>query len=49
MYKTSEILNFHFEVLKISQGKKTNLKNFGGCRQEGRLCAKFYYVKSFSH
>ena len=49
MHKTSEILNFHLEVLKISQGKKTNLKNFGGCRQGGRLCSKFYYLKSLSY
>ena len=26
MHKTPEIVTFHFEVLKISQGKKTNLK-----------------------
>ena len=48
-HKTSEILNVHLEVLKISQGKETNLKNFGGCRQGGRLCSKFYYLKSLSY
>ena len=33
MHKTSEILNFYFEFLKSPYVKKTNLKNFGGCRQ----------------
>ena len=30
MHKTSEMLNFHFEVMKISQGKKLTLKTLAG-------------------
>ena len=46
MHKTSEILNFHFEVLKISQGKKTNLKNFGGCRQGAVYVLSFMTLRA---
>ena len=46
MHKTSEILNFHFEVVKISQGKKTNLKNFGGCRQGAVYVLNFITLRA---
>ena len=48
MHNTSEILNFHFEVLKISQGKKTNLKNFGGCRHGDVYVLSFITLRALA-
>ena len=34
-HKRPEIANFHFEFWKISDGKRSKVKNFGGCPRVG--------------
>ena len=46
MHKTIEILNFYFEFLKIPYVKKTNLKNFGGCRQGADYVLTFIILRA---
>ena len=44
VHKRLEIANLHFEFWKISDGKRSKVKNFGGCPRVGAYVLKFINI-----
>ena len=42
--QTLQIVNLHFEFWKISDGKRSKVKNFGGCPRVGAYVLKFINI-----
>ena len=43
-HKRLQIANFHFEFWKIPYGKRSKVKNFGGCPRVGAYVLKFINI-----
>ena len=44
VHKRLQIANLHFEFWKISDGKRSKVKNFGGCPRVGAYVLKFINI-----